>query len=96
MILAACQTQRSRAGRTGGLSGLSGAILRAGAQGVVGSLWRVDDESTRALMMELVAVYREGASGAAALRAAQLRLLRSGDGALNSPAAWAGFHYMGG
>jgi CHAT domain-containing protein/tetratricopeptide (TPR) repeat protein len=95
VVLAACETQRSRGGRTGGLSGLSGAILGAGAHGVIGSLWRVDDELTRTLMIQLHHAYRQNGDGAVALQAAQIRLLRSEELSLQSPAAWAGFRYVG-
>jgi CHAT domain-containing protein len=95
VVLSACQTLRSRAGRSGGFAGLSGALLAAGADGVVGSLWRVDDELTRALMVEFHREFRRSDDGAAALRAAQLRLLRAPDPAQRSPAAWAGFRYAG-
>jgi tetratricopeptide (TPR) repeat protein len=96
VVLSACQTQRSATGRAGGFAGLSGAILAAGAAGVVGSLWRVNDGLTRTLMDEFHRDYRVSRDAAGALRSAQLRLLSSTDPALRSPAAWAGFRYMGG
>lgn len=95
VVLSACETQRSVAGRAGGFAGLSGAVLAAGAAGVVGSLWRVDDAYTRALMEEFHRAYRASGDAAAALRDAQLRLLNSTDGSLRSPTAWAGFRYAG-
>jgi CHAT domain-containing protein len=39
--------------------------------------------------------FRRSGDGPAALRAAQLRLLRASDPAQRSPAAWAGFRYAG-
>lgn len=95
VVLSACQTARAQAGRSGGFAGLAGAFLAAGAGGVVGSLWRVDDESTRTLMERFHAAYRETGDAAGALRQAQLQMLRSKDPALRSPAAWAGFRYAG-
>lgn len=95
VVLSACRTLRSRAGRSGGFAGLTDALLSAGAGGVVGSLWRVDDQLTRALMVEFHRAYRRSGDGPGALREAQLRLLRSPDPALRSPAAWAGFRYAG-
>jgi CHAT domain-containing protein len=95
VVLSACQTLRATAGRSGGFAGLAGAFLAAGAGGIVGSLWRVDDERTRALMVEFHRAYRTSGDGPAALREAQLRLLRSADAAMRSPAAWAGFRYAG-
>lgn len=95
VVLSACQTARAQAGRSGGFAGLAGAFLAAGAGGVVGSLWRVDDESTRTLMEQFHAAYRESGDAAGALRQAQLQMLRSTDAAHRSPAAWAGFRYAG-
>jgi CHAT domain-containing protein len=97
VVLSACQTLRARDGRAGGFSGFARALLQAGAGGVVGSLWRVDDDHTRALMVAFHRAWRAGGGdGPGALRAAQLRLLRSADPALRSPAAWAAFRYAGG
>lgn len=95
VVLAACQTVRAGRGRAGGFSGLAGAFLAAGARGVVGSLWEVDDHLTRPLMTEFHRAYRASADGPAALRAAQLHLLASRNPALRAPAAWAGFRYVG-
>lgn len=96
VVLSACETQRASGGRSGGWAGLSGAMLDAGAGGVVGSLWRVNEGMTRALMAEFHRAYRSSGNASAALRQAQLTLLRSPDPALRSPAAWAGFRYAGG
>jgi CHAT domain-containing protein len=61
----------------------------------VGSLWDVEDGSTRTLMVQLHREYRASGDGPGALRAAQLHLLGSGDETLRSPATWAAFRYMG-
>jgi CHAT domain-containing protein len=95
VILAACRTVRTGSGRAAGFAGLAGAFLAAGAGGAVGSLWEVDDRLTRPLMVEFHREYRESGDGPSALRTAQLRLLRSADAGLRSPAAWAGFRYVG-
>lgn len=95
VVLAACRTARSREGRSGGLAGFSGALLAAGAGGVVGRLWEADDRLTQPLMLAFHRAYRRSGDPAAALRQAQLELLRSRDPARRSPAAWAGFRYIG-
>jgi CHAT domain-containing protein len=95
VVLAACHTMRSREGRSGGLAGFSGALLAAGAGGVVGSLREADDLRTQPLMLAFHRAYRRLGDPAAALREAQLELLRSRDPARSSPAAWAGFRYIG-
>lgn len=96
VVLSACQTARTQYGRSGGFAGLAGAFLAAGAGGVVGSLWRVDDQATRALMERFHAAYLASGDAAGALRQAQTEMLRSRDPVLRSPAAWAGFRYAGG
>jgi CHAT domain-containing protein len=95
VVLAACQTVRTGRGRAAGFSGLAGAFLAAGAGGAVGSLWEVDDQFTRPLMVEFHRAYRGSSNGPSALRTAQLRLLQSENPALRSPSAWAGFRYAG-
>ncbi|HEY0024015.1 MAG TPA: CHAT domain-containing protein [Longimicrobium sp.] len=95
VVLSACGTLRSREGRSGGFTGLTGALLSAGAGGVLGSLWRVDDRSTVPLMVEFHREYARSEDPAAALRHAQLRMLSLPDSTLQSPFAWAGFRYVG-
>lgn len=96
VVLSACETVRAPSGRGGGFAGLAGAFLTAGAGGVVGAAWRVDDAATRALMDAFHRAYARVPDAARALRTAQLSLLRSHDPALRAPAAWAGFRYLGG
>jgi hypothetical protein len=95
VVLAACETSRSKKGWSAGLPGLADAFLNAGAAGVVGSLSRVDDDHTRRLMIRFHRAYGRSRDGPAALRSAQLQLLQSDDPTIRSPAAWAGFQYMG-
>jgi CHAT domain-containing protein len=95
VVLSACRTIRSGGSRAGGFTGLSGALLAAGAGGAVGSTWDVHDRFSAALMTEFHRAYRDRRDGPRALRAAQLTLLRSRDAALRGPAAWAGFRYAG-
>ncbi|MEO6525468.1 MAG: CHAT domain-containing protein [Gemmatimonadaceae bacterium] len=96
VVLSACETVRSPDGRAGGFAGLAGAFAMAGAGGVLGATWRVDDQATRALMHAFHGAYAKSGDASGALRAAQLELVRSNDPALRSPAAWAGFRYLGG
>jgi CHAT domain-containing protein len=96
VVLSACRTLRSREGRSGGFAGLSGAMLAAGAGGVVGSLWQVRDGSTQPLMVAFHREHLRTRDPARALRDAQLWMLRHAPaGELRSPAAWAGFRYTG-
>ena len=96
VVLSACQTIRGQRGSASGFTGLAGAFLTAGVSGVVGTLWSVDDRLTRPLMIEFHREYLKTGDGPGALRAAQIRLIRSADAAERSPAAWAAFRYVGG
>jgi CHAT domain-containing protein len=93
VVLAACETLGVSSLEAPGFRGLAAAFQHAGARGVVGSLWRVSDDFTGALMIELHRAYRQSGDGAAALRTAQLSLLYGSTAALQSPAAWGGFEY---
>jgi CHAT domain-containing protein len=95
VVLSACETIRPRGGRSAGFAGLAGSLLAAGAGGVLGTLWRVDDALTPQLMAEFHRGYRQSGDAARSLREAQLRLLRSSDTTLRSPVAWAAFRYTG-
>jgi CHAT domain-containing protein len=95
VVLSACSTLRSREGRSGGFAGFSGALLGAGAGGVVGSLWQVDDSLTQPFMLAFHRAYQLKGDPAAALRDAQLEMLRLHHPTLSSPAVWGGFRYTG-
>ncbi|HEX5439201.1 MAG TPA: CHAT domain-containing protein [Gemmatimonadaceae bacterium] len=95
VVLSACETLQSPTGRTGGFGGLSGAFLAAGAGGVLGTLWLVDDVPTAAFMADFYTAYRTSGDVPSALRSAQLRLLRSSDRSLRSPSTWGAFVYAG-
>lgn len=95
VVLSACETLRSGSGRSGGFAGFAGILLQAGVDGMVGSLWRVDDASTARLMIEFHRTFASSGDVPSALRAAQLQMLRSTDPKDRSPAAWAGFRYAG-
>ncbi|WP_420126203.1 CHAT domain-containing protein [Longimicrobium sp.] len=95
VVLSACGTLRSRQGRSGAFAGLSGALMAAGAGGVVGSLWQVDDRLAQPLMLAFHREYQESGDSDEALRRAQLELRNSTDPHESSPAAWAGFRYAG-
>jgi CHAT domain-containing protein len=94
VVLSACRTALGQEVRGEGLVGLTRGFMYAGAQRVVASLWQVDDRATAELMSRLY----EGMLGrrltpAAALRAAQVRLLR--ETRWRSPVYWAAFVLQG-
>ncbi|MEZ4594411.1 MAG: CHAT domain-containing protein [Chloroflexota bacterium] len=97
VTLSACQTGRSVIGGGDELLGLMRAFLGAGAASLIASFWAVEDQSTAWLMHQLYENLAQGASKAAALRAAQLCFLQ--DAALaqthHHPYFWAPFFLVG-
>ncbi len=75
VVLSACETARGKIYKTEGIVGLTRAFMFAGAQRVLCSLWKVDDEATRALMIRFYELWSpkegKGLDAAAALRKAQ-------------------------
>jgi CHAT domain-containing protein len=94
-VLSACETEAGDAGRAGGLDALAQAFLDAGAGGVVASQWEVDDASTAALMTTLHSSLLIGVAPQAALRAAQIAMLRDPDRRNRQPRRWGSFRYEG-
>jgi len=90
VTISTCYGAGSRAYSGEGLVGLSWAFLRAGAHHVIGALWEVSDVSTPQLMDEVYRGLKEGKSPDAALRAAKLTMLHSGN-AFRKPFYWAPF-----
>jgi CHAT domain-containing protein len=94
VVLSACETLTPELTRTGGFGALARAFLIAGAPAVVGSLWVVDDRATARFMTSFHTELAAGLAPAEALRAAQTKAIRSGDG--DAPMVWAAFRYEGG
>jgi CHAT domain-containing protein/predicted negative regulator of RcsB-dependent stress response len=93
-VLSACQTALGKDIKGEGFVGLSHALMSAGSKSVVASLWKVDDRATAVLMRNLYqSMLQQGMSPAAALRSAQLNMMR--DKQYNAPYYWAGFVIQG-
>jgi CHAT domain-containing protein/tetratricopeptide (TPR) repeat protein len=94
VVLSACNTALGEPTEGEGLVGLPQSFLGAGAGRVVVSLWSVGDRSTAVLMSHFYrALLEERLAPAAALRAAQIAMLR--DSRWRSPYYWAGFVLQG-
>ena len=91
VVLSACETGVGDIEQGEGVAGLNQAFLRAGAKGVVMSLWRVPDTQTAELMKRLYGEIDKGTSPVEALRAAQRSFIKDGQ----HPLAWAAFAYSG-
>lgn len=91
IVLSACETA------LGGVSGTEAGVFIEAFRGltnsVAASLWSVDDVATKMLMVEFYRNLTAGKSRAAAMRAAQLKVLR--DGRTKNPLFWAPFVLYG-
>jgi CHAT domain-containing protein/tetratricopeptide (TPR) repeat protein len=94
VVLSACETGLGKEVTGEGLEGLTRAFMYAGARRVVVSLWNVNDKATASLMQRLYAeMLRSNKTPAAALRAAQIEMLRTRQ--WQSPYFWAPFVMQG-
>jgi CHAT domain-containing protein/tetratricopeptide (TPR) repeat protein len=92
VALSACGTALGQEMSGEGVLGLTRAFQYAGARTVLASLWAVSDESTALLMGRFYDGLRQGQTKDAALRRAQVEMLR---GARSHPALWAAFQLSG-
>ena len=89
VVLSACETGVGAVPSGEGVYGMRRALVLAGVESQVVSLWSVNDASTRALMREYYGELAHGTGRAEALRQAKLRLLRQPRYA--HPYYWAAF-----
>jgi CHAT domain-containing protein len=94
VVLSACQTGLGKEIKGEGLVGLTRGFMYAGAARVMASLWKVDDEATADLMVQLYnGILKQGLRPAAALRAAQVAMWKEKQWA--APYYWAAFILQG-
>ncbi|HYP89685.1 MAG TPA: CHAT domain-containing protein, partial [Polyangiaceae bacterium] len=89
VVLSACETGLGQVEMGDGVYGLRRALLVAGSQTQVMSLWKVDDNATRDLMIGFYDELREGHGRGESLRQVQLKMLASKD--YSHPYFWAAF-----
>ncbi len=90
VTLSACDTEAGKVVRGEGVQSFSRSFLAAGARSTVTTLWRVADAPTADFMRLFYVRLARGETKAAALRAAKLSFLRSGN-QLSQPQYWAAF-----
>ncbi|MFK7927144.1 MAG: CHAT domain-containing protein [Myxococcota bacterium] len=97
VVLSACESGRPVQARGGdgvvSIQGLAAQFRRAGVETLVASLWKVDDEGTKALMQAFYAELAKGTDAATSMAMAQRSLLKSE--AHNTPWVWAAFVVAG-
>jgi len=95
VTLSACRSGLGSVMAGEGVMGLSRAFLDAGAQGLMVSLWNVNDEATATLMKSFYRNLNRGLTREEALRQAKLSLLHSTVPAWRHPYFWAPFVLQG-
>ena len=93
VVLSACDTGLGEVRAGEGVYGLRRALVLAGSETQVMSLWSVDDRATRELMVAYYKQLLAGAGRAEAMRQAQIALLK--DPKRRHPAYWASFIVSG-
>ncbi len=93
VVLSACESARGRVHDAEGVMGFVRAFLTAGAPRVIVSLWKVDDDATKSLMVRFYEEWRGGAGAAAALRAAQRHV--ASQPKWSDPKYWAAWQLWG-
>jgi CHAT domain-containing protein/Flp pilus assembly protein TadD len=95
IVLSACQTSLQADSNGEEFAGISYIFERAGASAVIATLWNVDDEATKDLMVEFYQNLKKGNSKAEALRQAKISLIKSDNLNFKRPYYWAPFLLIG-
>jgi CHAT domain-containing protein len=93
VVLSACESARGDHDVAEGLVGLAWSFLATGSRAVVASQWKVESQATARIMIELHRALRRGERAGAALRRAQLALIRDPD--YHHPFYWSPFVLLG-
>jgi len=87
VVLSACETGVVDSNSTDSISGLGKAFIQAGAKDVVMSLWSVDDNATKELMIDFYRGIKKHSNYSRALREAKVKMIDGG----RHPFYWGGF-----
>ena len=93
VVLSACETGLGKISKGEGIIGLTRALIYAGSNNLVVSLWRVNDASTSVLMKDFYSMMLNDNGYAEALRAAKLQMIATEE--YSSPYYWATFVLIG-
>ncbi|MCK6605171.1 MAG: CHAT domain-containing protein [Ignavibacteriaceae bacterium] len=94
VVLSACKTGKGKIRRGEGVMGLSRAVMYAGAAAALVSLWSVEDNATKELMINFFSRYiSQNMNKTEALRMAKLDMIKSGK--YSNPFYWAAFIMYG-
>lgn len=93
VVLSACETGGGEVQSGEGVYGLRRALVLAGAESQIISLWKVNDFATRDLMVDFYETLQKGVGRAEALKQVQLSLIRNKEH--SHPYFWAAFILSG-
>ncbi|MBC8427058.1 MAG: CHAT domain-containing protein [Deltaproteobacteria bacterium] len=93
VTMSACSSGKGKLGAGDDLVGLTRGFMFAGAPSILCSLWDVDDEATRALMVNFYKNYLSGMSKPEALREAQMSMMNKKK--WSHPYYWSAFVLFG-
>ena len=96
VVLSACETARGDISVTDGVFGLQRGFKKAGANTILMSLDKVDDEATKVLMVEFYKNLMGGKTKLQSLKDAQNRLRQVDNGKYDDPKYWASFIMLDG
>lgn len=95
-VLSACETGLGDISKIDGVYGLQRGLKRAGVGTILMSLWKVDDEATRILMVEFYRNLMNGKTKHQSLKDAQKYLRQVDNGKYDDPKYWASFIMLDG
>lgn len=96
VVLAACETAKGHVDEIDGILGLQRGFKKAGANSILMSLNKVDDEATRILMVEFYRNLMNGKTILGSLKEAQQYLRKVDNGKYDDPKYWASFILLDG
>lgn len=95
VVLGGCNTGVGKSHRSEGSMSLARAFLAAGVPAVLSTISRVEDGTAERVLTRFHRAYARGLDAPAALREAQLQMLRSGGVRTADPASWSSFRIIG-
>jgi|GEM_PF-5079684 len=95
VVLSACETSVGDEVKGEGVMSLARGFFHSGAESVMASLWRVNEESTAEIMDSFYRYIRQGKPKATALRMAKLDYYNENTMEGQSPYYWSGLAYYG-
>ena len=96
VVLLACETGLGDVDKVNGVMGLQRGFKRSGVKSVLMSLWKVDDEATKILMVEFYRNLMNGKTKLQSLKDAQKYLRQIENGKYDKPEHWASFILLDG